>query len=388
MANSTNFLNTSHQTLAWFVEQNDAGSLDLRPGFQRRPVWTNEEKAFLIDSVLRGYPIPEVYVQSLDDGLKQLVAVVDGQQRLRACLEFMDNDFPVTFDINKLNPLHSLADTPWFGKKFDQLEGDERLQIRKYKLIVRDLEDANDSQVRHLFHRLNQSNVALNSQELRYSIYQGGLLSAVETLVSHRAWDHIRMFTKLQQRRMLDSEYVSELVIGHMHFPQNKKDDLDEYYRRYAADLPGSEAVLEAFDTTLNALVEAFPKPHMDGTRWYRKSDFYTLLLAITRGNIPLVDGSITHLKGRLVQFSDLVSAPPRDGEPVSVSTYREAVERAATDRGRRVRREEAMLAFLEDRDLAIGTGVPDPLDDTGETDTELEQEYEDVPLTKEAPDS
>ncbi|WP_108249946.1 DUF262 domain-containing protein [Planctomonas deserti] len=382
MANSSNFLNTSHQTLAWFAEQNDAGTLDLRPGFQRRPVWVNEEKAFLIDSVLRGYPVPEVYVQSIDDGLRQVVAVVDGQQRLRACLEFMADAFAVTFDTNKLAPLHSLADTPWFSKKFSQLTETERLRIRKYKLIVRDLEDAEDKQVRHLFHRLNQSNVALNAQELRYSIYQGGLLAAVESLVKHKAWDHIRMFTKLQQRRMLDSEYVSELVIGHLHFPQNKKDDLDEYYRRYAAGLPGADAVLEVFNRSLNALVDAFPLPHMDRTRWYRKSDFYTLLLMITRGQIPLVDGSIAHIKSRLVEFSDLVSAPPRDGEPLAVSTYRESVERAATDRGRRMRREEALLAFLNDADLSEASTVPLPVDDEEDTDSLLEQEYEDVPLS------
>lgn len=381
MANDTNFLNTSHQTLKWFADQNDNGSLELRPGFQRRPVWTNEEKAFLLDSVLRGYPIPEVYVQSIDDGEKQRIAVVDGQQRLRACLEFMADGYPLTFDLNKLGPMHSLEDTPWYAKRFSQLSDQERLRIRKYKLIVRDLEDAGDLQVRHLFHRLNQSNVVLNSQELRYSIYQGGLLATVEVLVKHRAWDHIRMFTKLQQRRMLDSEYVSELVIGHLHFPQNKKDDLDEYYRRYAADLPGSDSVQNIFDEALNALIEAFPKPHMDGTRWYRKSDFYTLLLAITRGMIPLVDGSIAHLKSRLVEFSDLVSGPARDGEPDAVSVYREAVERAATDRGRRLRREEALLAFLEDRPVVSGTSVPEPSEAEEEVDSESEQEYEDVPV-------
>lgn len=381
MANNTNFLNTSHQTLAWFAEQNDTGALDLRPGFQRRPVWTNEEKAFLIDSILRGYPVPEVYVQSIDDGIKQVTAVVDGQQRLRAILEFMADEFPITFDVNKLGPLHSLEDTPWFSKKFTQLNDEERLTLRKYKLIVRDLEDAADQQVRHLFHRLNQSNVALNSQELRYSIYQGGLLSAVELLVQHKAWDHIRMFTKLQQRRMLDSEYVSELVVGHLHFPQNKKDDLDEYYRRYAAKLPGSEDIIATFNACLDALIDAFPKAHMDGTRWYKKSDFYTLLLAMTRGNIRLVDGSVAHLKPLLVEFSDLVSGPAREDEPASVRTYRDAVERAATDRGRRVRREEALLAFLAGQSLAGGPNALPAPDTSEDVDDELDEEYEDVPM-------
>lgn len=378
MTNSRNFLNTSHQTIAWFAEQNENKSLDLRPSFQRRPVWTDDEKAFLVDSILRGYPVPEVYVQTVDDGAQRAIAVVDGQQRLRACLEFMADQFPLTFNVNKLAPLHSLEDTPWFTKKYSQLTTEEQLAFRKYKLIVRDLEDAGDAEVRHLFHRLNQSNVALNAQELRYSIYQGGLLAVVEELVRHPAWDHIRMFTKLQQRRMLDSEYISELVVGHLHFPQNKKDDLDEYYRRYATSLPGANTVVATFTGALNALINTFPRPHTDGTRWYRKSDFYTLLLAITRGRIPVVDGSLLHVRDRLVEFSDQVSQGPRPGEPASVALYREAVERAATDRGRRVRREEALVSFVMQVELEDRTELASA-DEHEEIDAEFEDEYADV---------
>lgn len=377
--NVANILNTSHQTIAWFKEQAEADALQLRPSYQRRPVWTDEEKAYLIDSVLRGYPVPEIYVQTIDDGSKSRTEVVDGQQRLRAFLEYMDDGFPITFNLDKLAPLHSLTDTPWYTKKFSALSEDEQRTIRRYKLIVRDLENADEGSVRHLFHRLNQSNVVLNAQELRYSIYQGGLLALVEKLVAHPAWDHIRMFTKTQQRRMLDSEYVSELVIGHLHFPQNKKDDLDEYYRRYAADLPGADEVFQTFDSALGAIMRSFRGPHMDRTRWYRKSDFYTLLLAITRGKIDIVDGALEHVKPRLIEFADKVSAGSRDDEPKSVTAYRDAVERAASDRGRRVRREEALLAFLSGVDL-----VANNLDDSDATvddeeDPDTIAEYADV---------
>lgn len=383
MSNNSNFLNTSHQTLVWFAEQDATGALELRPGFQRRPVWTMEEKAFLIDSILRGYPVPEIYIQSRDDGQSRTIAVVDGQQRLRACLEFMVDAFAIEFAESKLLPLHSLIDTPWMSKRFSELSDDERMRLRRYKLIVRDLEDAEDAQVRHLFHRLNQSNVSLNAQELRFSIYQGGLLKLVETLVEHKAWDHIRMFTKLQQRRMLDSEYISELVVGHMHFPQNKKDDLDEYYRRYSVSMPESEAILSRFDAVLNALIELFPSPHMDRTRWYRKSDFYTLLLAVTRGKIPLMDGSLVHIKPQLVRFSELVSAAAVSDEPDAIRQYRDAVERASTDRGRRLRREEALLAFLDGSELH--SDAADTLESEIAPEDLLDQderlEYEDVPI-------
>lgn len=373
------FLNTSHQTLKWFADKDAAGLLELRPGFQRRPVWTDPEKAFLIDSILRGYPIPEVYVQSVETDDGDRWDVVDGQQRLRACLEFFADAYPITFDVNKLAPMHSLADTPWYGKRFSELDEEEKTRFRRYKLIVRDLEEAGEEQVRHLFHRLNQSNVVLNAQELRFSIYQGGLIDLAEALVAHPAWDHFRMFTKQQRRRMLDTEYVSELVIGHLHFPQNKKDDLDEYYRRYAASLPGADKVEERFDAVLRSIVRAYPRPQMGGTRWYRKSDFYTLFLALTRGTIPMVDGSIEHLVERLNEFSDLVSHPAREGEPEAVTVYREAVERAATDRGRRVRREEALVAFLNEENLPHQpSSAVVGLDDELESD---DDEYDDTPL-------
>lgn len=378
-----NIINTSHQTLSWFEDQNKQGNLDLRPSFQRRPVWLDEEKSFLIDSILRGYPVPEVYIQSSSDYTPARFAVVDGQQRLRACLEYLADGFAVAFNTDKLQPLHSVADTPWFGRRFSQLTLDEQRRFRRYKLIVRDLEEMEDVEVRHLFYRLNQSNVALNSQELRYSIYQGGLLAAVEELIERPEWDHFRLFTKQQRRRMLDSEYVSELVIGYLHGPQNKKDTLDAYYRQYATSLPPEREVMNAFDTTLRFLQEAFPTPHFGGARWYKKSDFYTLFLAISRGALPADFDRAIEFAERLTKFSELISRQPSSRDDPRVEVYRDAVERAATDRARRTRREVALVAFMLDRNFEMEP-MPDDAELSDATDIadalseEADEEYED----------
>jgi hypothetical protein len=37
-----------------FVEWDKAGQLELNPRFQRRPVWTDKAKSFLMDTILRG----------------------------------------------------------------------------------------------------------------------------------------------------------------------------------------------------------------------------------------------------------------------------------------------------------------------------------------------
>src|SRR5882724_5000701 len=46
-----------------FVEWDKAGQLELNPRFQRRPVWTDKAKSFLIDTILRGKPIPKIFIR-------------------------------------------------------------------------------------------------------------------------------------------------------------------------------------------------------------------------------------------------------------------------------------------------------------------------------------
>jgi hypothetical protein len=383
------FLNTSHQTVGWFADLSLVDRLILRPPFQRRPVWTDEEKSFLVDTILRGYPVPEIYVYATPgtgESASDTLAIVDGQQRLRTCLEFLADKFPITFDTHKLEPLYTLSDTPWFNKRYSELDKNLQDAFRRYKLIVRDLEGVSDEEIRHMFHRLNQSNVSLNSQELRYSMYQGGLLEVVEKLAKREEWEEFRIFTQIQRRRMLDSEYITELVIGYLHWPQNKKDNIDHYYRQYAADFPFAEDVTRRFSEVLKYLIKIFPSPRMSGTRWYRKSDFYTLFLAIARGKIAIDEDGIGELRRRLTNFSTFIKMPSAD-ELETVRVYREAVERAATDRARRVRREIALIAFLQDTpyDGTVETAVSS---DTGELDEEPQsvivddddEEYDDRP--------
>lgn len=382
---AASFLNTSHQTVAWFSDQAKLERLDLKPPFQRRPVWSNEEKSFLIDSMLRGYPVPEIYLQSGSIGENDTLAVVDGQQRLRACLEFLAGDFAISFNVEKLKPLYDLADTPWFGKRYSGLTPEERERFRRYKLIVRDIEGVDDTQVRHMFHRLNQSNFALNAQELRYSIYSGGLLVCAETLVKRDEWQHFRIFTKLQQRRMLDTEYITELIIGYLHWPQNKKDNIDNYYRQYADVFPFEQEVVEVFDRTLRRLGEVFPEARFGGTRWYRKSDFYTLFLALARGQIA---DSLRprDLRSALTTLGALVDSSEGPDEAEAVTIYREAVGRAATDRARRVRREAALVSFVNpdpdglfvDLDLAGESEEEDSVVEE-DVDSETDAEYDDA---------
>src|SRR5215813_3407320 len=81
-----------------FVEYDRQGQLELNPRFQRRPVWTDKAKSYLMDTILRGKPIPKIFIrQKINVTTKTSIReVVDGQQRLRTILSFIKDGFVVS----------------------------------------------------------------------------------------------------------------------------------------------------------------------------------------------------------------------------------------------------------------------------------------------------
>src|SRR5207249_10762674 len=84
---------STEQTISWFRDRYREGSLEIRPPYQRKPVWVGRQKCYLIESILMGLPVPEIYVQQTTsaDG-STTYAIVDGQQRIRTVLQFIGSD--------------------------------------------------------------------------------------------------------------------------------------------------------------------------------------------------------------------------------------------------------------------------------------------------------
>src|SRR5687767_5049155 len=98
------------------------------PEYQRQPkLWSVEKKQLLIDSILRDIDIPKLYFNRAKGGEFE---VVDGQQRLWAIWEFLDNAYPYETG--------SRADT------FADLSATQQKMIRDYTLQVAVFEDADD----------------------------------------------------------------------------------------------------------------------------------------------------------------------------------------------------------------------------------------------------
>ena len=160
------YLHTTHRTISWFRRAFQDGTLDIAPNFQRHAVWTNLQKSFLMDTVLNGLPIPEIYMQDpvTSDGDEKHI-VVDGQQRIRSILEFVSNDLLLEGED---------VDRKWRGRRFDDLDDDEKRVVFGYKFVARILPpNLSEKDIRSVFTRINKNVEALTDQELRNSTYAG-----------------------------------------------------------------------------------------------------------------------------------------------------------------------------------------------------------------------
>ena len=188
------FLNSTRRSVAWFKQAHDNQQLIMRPPFQRNPVWTESQQSFLIDTIMRGYPIPELYMQeTVDESGSERYVVVDGQQRVRAFLLFIEGKLALNRD----------KSPQWADMRFDDLGPDQKRLVFGYNFIVRQLPSIPDPEIREIFGRLNLNNVALNRQELRHATYWGPFISCMEALSDRGYWTSSGIFTPNDIRRML-----------------------------------------------------------------------------------------------------------------------------------------------------------------------------------------
>jgi Protein of unknown function DUF262 len=336
------YLQTTHINIATLKVWADDGSLDTAPPFQRNPVWVTPQKALLVDSVLRGYPIPELYLQIVvDDKGRQTRVLVDGQQRVTACLEFIEGKFSL-----------GAEDSPeWAELTFEELSTEEKRRLFEYQFIIRVLPDMPDDQLRAIFTRLNRNNLVLNKQELRQAVYWGEFITLMRELAEDDRWTEFGIFTPNDIRRMLDVEFISELAVGALHGPQNKKLTLDRWYAAYEEEFEEGPYVRRLFQSTLGELSQLLGG--LRRSRWSKKSDFYSLFLVVCAHEslLPLTREGRDEMQSVLEDFGMQVDAVLAKSAPLSpdssVMAYAAAVGRAASDLQNRRERATVLGSLL-----------------------------------------
>lgn len=347
------FLKNAPRSILWFKQIHDRGELEMKPPFQRNPVWTEKQKSYLIDSILNEYPVPEIYMQEIvkETGEVKYV-IVDGQQRIRACLEFINNEFEI-----------DSKDSPqWANLTFEELKPDEKKRIYGYDFISRYLPDIADTAIREIFQRLNRNNVVLNPQELRQATYWGHFIKTMNEIAEFENWGKLDIFTSNDIKRMLDVEFISEIAIAILHGHQNKKQTIDKFYALYEPEFDKKSYIKEVFDAILREFLSILPNT-IKSNRWYKKTDFYSLFVVFAKhkDKLPMSREQREKITSKLDLFGEhvdqmvTINKIEEDSEETIIIESKENVEkyvqgiRASSDLGSRKRRDEALELELND---------------------------------------
>jgi hypothetical protein len=183
---------------------NKSGELDLNPWYQRRSVWTRPQKAYLVNTLFEQKPVPTCYIRHYLDVEKEksIKEVVDGQQRIRAILEYEKGEFAAR------HPDHAKR------VKISELTSAQKSKFRMTAMSIGYLINADDSDVIEIFGRLNSVAKTLNGQEKRNARFSGEFKQFCLAQAAQRVkiWRDLGVFTANDIARMNEVQFTSELV--------------------------------------------------------------------------------------------------------------------------------------------------------------------------------
>ena len=251
----------------------DERTLVLNADFQRRAIWPPSAKTYLIDTILREKPMPNIYLRTVVESQNRRAwrEVVDGQQRLTTMHEFVHGKWELGTRAGEFK-----------GSRFQDLDEDIQQTFLSYRVGAVQLLNATDEYVLDVFARLNSFSYTLNSQELRHGNFQGEFREAVRQTSnrwSNLLWERYNVVSLRNRVRMGDDELMAQMLGVIL---EGVKDGgqpaINRLYKTYDAGLP-AEAVI-VLEETISYILEHFSSV-LETTGLVRGPHFLMLFAAV-----------------------------------------------------------------------------------------------------------
>jgi len=155
--------------------------------YQRKLVWTLEEKRKFINSILSGYPVPIILLAENRKGDRNLFEIIDGMQRLNAIMGFLENEYAVDghwFDLNTMAETKAQLDAGTIRQQTPVLSRSECIRAASYTVPLSIYEFSDKSSVDEVFRRINSGGRQLSRQELRAAGSTGHFAQTVRKLAN------------------------------------------------------------------------------------------------------------------------------------------------------------------------------------------------------------
>jgi hypothetical protein len=160
---------TSIQSVySWYRED----KLFVNRRYQRKLVWTLEEKQRLVESILKSYPIPAILLAERKGG-SGAYEIIDGLQRLHAIVSFIETSFKTIddkyFDVKHFPTAKGYADAGLFVLNTGPslLTQKEVSAVLDYTIPLSVMRNATEAEINDVFGRINTYGHRLSDQERR-----------------------------------------------------------------------------------------------------------------------------------------------------------------------------------------------------------------------------
>jgi Protein of unknown function DUF262 len=246
-----------------------SGELAPRPDFQRKLVWSNKDKIAFLDTVLRGYPFPEIYIAVGDVNLETAAGtemLVDGQQRITTLHQYFTTSSALKLPPD-LQPYRSLTHS-------------EQTNFMNYEVAVRNLGIVGTEEIREVFRRINSTSYSLNAMEIHNARYRGPLKQCAADISQDEFFDENKLFSAREIRRMRDVVYCLTIIISMLSTYFNRDDELEPFLDRYNDEFPEDTSVRHRFSTTRD-FIKACEFPSR--SRAWKKTDLLVLFVELDR---------------------------------------------------------------------------------------------------------
>lgn len=237
--------------------------------YQRKLVWTLDEKRSFVDSVANGYPVPIILLAENRASDKSQFEIIDGMQRMNSIMSFIENSYAIEggyFDLNTMAETKALLDAGFLTQQAPVLDRTICVRIAAYTFPLSIYEFSNDTEVDEVFRRINSGGRKLSRQELRIAGSTGhfaqlirqvaakvrGDVSSADVLLLNEMnkisignrelgygitvddifWIQQSILTKEQVRESRDEELIAD-IFGYVLLdpkPSSRSEFIDDYF--------------------------------------------------------------------------------------------------------------------------------------------------------------
>ncbi|MFW6695402.1 GmrSD restriction endonuclease domain-containing protein [Streptomyces sp. MAR4 CNX-425] len=325
-------LSVQGQNLHQLYNQYYRNKLLVDRRYQRKLVWTRDEKEKLIDSAVNKLPIPLILLAQRRKGGAEIFELIDGLQRLEAFFSFMENKYPYEgeyFDLATTGDTLAKLHSGDLIQREPVMSRDTSLEIANYQIPVSTYRDAATSSIDEVFRRINSGGRRLSLHEIRQAGVTGPLSDVVR-----RTSATIRG----------DGTFAEALTLSEMEkLSISRKDleyglDLDRiFWTRH--DIIGADDIRSSGDEemVLDLILDAVLTP-TPTSGWQNRDVAYGLPRKIRSAGPSEVNHAITaigveNLQQRIVAVIELLDEAMRDRGPlgrhmVHLETYEKGTRR------------------------------------------------------------